>query len=383
MTYRPIWRMTALPLSAMGMMLASPALAHKAGDPIPNSYICTFVPGPSTGSYEAHAAVAKVGGQITHLYSHVINGFAARLNERAVQTLMARNPHINYCEQDSFVTVPDSEDTAMAAIGRPGGGGGTTQTTPWGVTRVGGTRSGAGKRVWVVDSGVGPHSDLNIDANLSRSFLSTDPLGNPASFNDYLGHGTHVSGTIAAINNSIGVVGVAAGATVISVRVLDATGSGPDSGVLAGLDYIATNAPAAGEVINISLIADSNIFDSAVINLGNSGINVVIAAGNNGAPAINYSPGKVDAPNVYTVSAFDNRDRLASFSNYGNPPIDFSEPGVNISSLDKNNGYSTKSGTSMAAPHLSGILLVAGHANSGGAIKADKDATPDTIGVLP
>ena len=67
-----------------------------------------------------------------------------RAGERAVQTLMARNPHINYCEQDSIVTVPDSEDTAMAAIGRPGGGGGTTQTTPWGVTRVGGTRSGAG-----------------------------------------------------------------------------------------------------------------------------------------------------------------------------------------------------------------------------------------------
>ncbi len=294
--------------------------------------------------------------------------------------------------------------------GRPGGGGGggdtpppaPDQTVPWGITRVTGFslatvgnmgNPGEGKTAWVIDSGVDlDHPDLNlknqstVDVSRSACFLRncSDP-------NDYYGHGTHVAGIIGAVNNAIGSVGVAAGATIVSVRVLDKRGSGPDSGVIAGIDYVAAQFDAdkakAGDVANLSLITGKmQAMNDAVVNLAARGIRVVSAAGNSNMDASLFSPASAEGTNVYTVSATqDLSDNRWPNSNYGNfnmggAPIDYAEPGANIYSLDKDGGYTTKTGTSMAAPHLSGLLLL-GPVNSKGTIKNDvNDGQAEPVG---
>ena len=105
-----------------------------------------------------------------------------------------------------------------------------------------------------------------------------------------------------------------------------------------------------------------------------------LAAGNETDDANNHSPGRANGPNVFTVSAFSSGDRWASFSNYGNPPIDYAEPGVSIKSTWKDGGYNTISDTSMATPHLAGLLL-AGAVRAGGTVTGDPAAPADTIGV--
>ncbi|MEO7364730.1 MAG: S8 family serine peptidase [Sphingomicrobium sp.] len=313
---------------------------------------------------------------ILHTYSSVVKGFAVRLpadpgRGSVTARLRSHNPNVSACEHDGITRA------AAVAAGKPIGFGG--QTLPWGVSRIGGPAdaSSLARRAWIIDSGIDlTHPDLNVDVADGASLLSGD-----SSLNDTYGHGTHVAGIIAAKDNAIGVVGVAAGAQVVPIRVLDGTGTGPDSGVVAALDYVSTHA-SAGDVANLSLIADavSDIMDQAVANLGAKGVFVVIAAGNNSANASNYSPGRTNATNVFTVSAFGSRDTWASFSNYGTA-IDWSEPGVNVPSTYKNGGYATLSGTSMAAPHLAGLLLLQGSARSGGLVKRDPDGNPDSIGV--
>lgn len=367
------------PSVSRAQIVADPTAESRAA-PVRNAnqYICTFissVPGRSV-QQEAASAVGPELGVILHTYSSVLKGFAVRLpadpgKGSVTARLKSHNPNISACEHDGITRA------AAVAAGRPIGFGG--QSVPWGVSRVGGPTdaSGLARRAWVIDSGIDlTHPDLNVDVADGTSFLSGD-----SSLNDTYGHGTHVAGIIAAKDNGIGVVGVAAGAQVVPIRVLDGTGTGPDSGVIAALDYVALHA-SAGDVANLSLIADavSDMMDLAVTNLGAKNVFVVIAAGNNSANASNYSPGRTNAPNVFTVSAFGSRDTWASFSNYG-PAIDWSEPGVNVPSTYKNGGYATLSGTSMAAPHLAGLLLLQGSARSGGAVKRDPDGSPDQIGV--
>jgi subtilisin family serine protease len=197
---------------------------------------------------------------------------------------------------------------------------------------------------------------------------------------DENGHGTHVAGTIAAINNSIGVVGVAPGAPVVAVRVLNKRGSGSNSGVIAGVDYVSQTA-APGDVANMSLGGGiSQALDDAVAAAAAKGIRFALAAGNDAANANGSSPARVNGPNIYTVSAFGQGDVFASFSNFGNPPVDYAEPGVGILSTWLAGGYNTISGTSMATPHLAGLLLV-GPIRSGGTVIGDRDGNPDVIGV--
>jgi len=166
----------------------------------------------------------------------------------------------------------------------------------------------------------------------------------------YCGHS--VAGTIAAIDNSVGVVGVAAGATVVPVKVLSASGSGSTSGVIAGIDYVAeTGTP--GDVANMSLGGGvSEALDKAVVAAAAKGIRFVLAAGNESKDANNSSPARANGANVYTISASDINDNFASFSNYGSP-VDFCAPGVAIESTwTGSNGYNTISGTSMAGTYL-------------------------------
>ena len=190
-----------------------------------------------------------------------------------------------------------------------------------------------------------------------------------------------MAGVIAGKNNSIGVLGVASGASVVSVRVLDKDGEGTGSGIIQALSYISANAK-AGDVVNMSLGEDtiSNILDNQVRAVAAKGIYIAIAAGNESKAANLTSPARVNAANVYTVSAVDSLNGFASFSNFGNDVVDYAAPGVRIVSTYKDGKYARMSGTSMAAPHLAGLLLLVGvNIKTSGTAINDPDGTPDKI----
>ncbi|WP_242443384.1 S8 family serine peptidase [Sphingobium sp. LB126] len=368
MTGRIMLLITAACLIQPGIALA------KAGDPIPNSYICTFKPGPISSGSEARISVAAVGGRVTHVYSHALNGFAAHLPAAAVQKMMAKNPLIQSCQQDRVATIPPTIIESVISRGGPvGGGGGSTQTTPWGVKRVGGPVNYAGSNVvWIIDTGIDlSHPDLAVDVDRSISYVP-----GASNANDGNGHGTHVAGIIAAKNNGTGVVGVAAGATVVAVQVLDSTGSGADADVVSGIDYATANGK-AGDVINLSLITSPMpAMDLAVTGAASKGIFVAIAAGNSSVNAADYSPARVNGTGIYTLAATDSKDIFARYSNYGKPPVDYAEPGSSILSTYKNGSYATLSGTSMAAPHMAGILLLNGANGPSASGVAQRDPDP-------
>jgi subtilisin family serine protease len=306
---------------------------------------------------------------ISATFGYALNGFAAKLTETQVEALR-NNPRVKSVEQDFILSI-----SPFKGPGHGGGGGGTPdpQVIPYGTTRVGGGIEKSLNTAWVIDTGIDlDHPDLNVDASRSASFLRK---GGP---DDENGHGTHVAGTIAAIDNTIGSVGVAPGTTVVAVRVLDRRGSGSNSGVIAGVDYVAANGQ-SGDVANMSLGGGvSTALDNAVIAAASNGIKFSLAAGNSGADANTSSPARANGANIFTISAMDSSDKWASFSNWGNPPIDFCAPGVAVFSLWKDGGYNTISGTSMAAPHAAGVLVL-GNSNSDGTVNGDPDGTPDSI----
>lgn len=259
----------------------------------------------------------------------------------------------------------------------PSGG----QMEPWGVTRVGGPQDGTGRTAWVIDTGVDlDHPDLNVDPTCSANF-ATRGKDSP---DDGHGHGTHVAGTIAALDNNRDVVGVAAGARICAVRVLDNSGRGSYEGVMNGVNYVAATG-SAGDVANMSLGGPASpagdALEAAIASAAAGGITFALAAGNDGDDASNHSPAKLNAPNVFTISAVDSNDCMPSWSNYGNPPVDFAEPGVGILSTARGGGTTTMSGTSMATPHAAGLLLV-GSLRDGGDACNDPDGNPDDIGVF-
>ncbi|MFM5947782.1 MAG: S8 family serine peptidase [Novosphingobium sp.] len=366
--------LATLPFVALAVPTA--VQAQEVGDPIPDSYICVFKKAAvSRGQVqsEANRAAQAQGGRVTHVYSTALRGFAVNMPDHALARMKANNPNIAYCEQDQIMAIPPLHITA-----RPGGGGSTQppQEVPWGIARVNGGGAGTFGTAWVIDTGIDyTHPDLNVDTARSRSFLggTTTPV-------DQNGHGTHVAGTIAALDNGIGVIGVSPGARVVAVRVLDRRGSGSNSGVIAGVDYVAANGQ-PGDVANMSLGGSvSQALDDAVVAAAAGGVKFALAAGNETDNANNHSPARANGPNVYTVSAFANGDTWASFSNYGNPPIDYAEPGVSIKSTWLSGGYNTISGTSMATPHLAGILLARATPASGGVVSGDPAAPADPIG---
>jgi subtilisin family serine protease len=308
-----------------------------------------------------------VAGDIEEVYETALHGFTVKMSIDQAKNLLA---------EDNVKTVEADQVIALSPIemGRKNEQKSSQQQImPWGIKRVGGAGRGADKTVWVIDTGIDfSHPDLNVDENRSTSFL-----GRKTTPNDENGHGTHVAGIIAAKNNRIGVVGVAAGAMLVSVRVLDRQGNGTLSGVIAGVNYVAANGE-KGDVANMSLGGGiSPTLDDAVVNASEK-VKFVIAAGNESDNANNYSPGHLHSKNIYTISAMDDDDEWASFSNFGNPPIEFCAPGVDILSTYKGDKYATMSGTSMAAPHVAGILLL-GAIKTSGFVKKDPDGYPDPI----
>jgi subtilisin family serine protease len=320
----------------------------------------------------AEAGIKDFSIQFT--YAVAVKGIAVKLSASDLEKLR-NNTDVLSIESDKVIALGPIE----AEGGKPGGG--TTpppaQSTPWGITRVGGAVDGTGKTAWIIDTGIDfTHPDLLVDQARSKSFLTGSPSA--LSPKDENGHGTHVAGTIAALNNTIGVVGVAPGAKVVSVRVLGKTGSGSTSGVIAGIDYVAQNG-VEGDVANMSLGGGvSSTLDNAVINAASLGVKFALAAGNETDDAVNHSPARVNGSNIYTVSAIDVNNVFAYFSNYG-AAVDFAAPGVAIKSCWKGGAYNTISGTSMATPHVAGLLLAGVPLNSDGTAVNDPDGNPDLI----
>ncbi|MBY8037601.1 S8 family serine peptidase [Vibrio fluvialis] len=326
---------------------------------------------------EVLAAIENQRGAVLFRYQNAIQGFAVHMPQTALKGLQHRFPDIDYIEPDMLVQ-------AMPRGGKPSNGGDTgssaepPQVTPWGVSFVGGPRTpNSGNKAWIIDTGIdASHPDLNVDASLGINYAR----GKPNQTSDGNGHGTHVAGTIGAIDNQIDVVGIAAGVTVVPVRVLDNSGSGSMSGVIAGVDFVGQqwtddNAH-AGDCVNMSLggSGTSQALDSAINDVASKGIIFSIAAGNSGTDISNYTPAQVQRPNVYTIAAIDSSSIPPYWSNYNTSVssytvggvtiptyVEYAMPGVNIVSTQLGGGVTSKSGTSMAAPHFCGMVL-AGYA---------------------
>ena len=264
-----------------------------------------------------------------------------RLPEKRMAQLM-ENPAILSIEADHIVSVAGAQ--------AQGSCGSTSQQVPEGITRLGSPVStGAGIKVGVIDTGVdSSHEDILVAGSWNFS--------DSTSAEDVYGHGTHVAGTIAAQNNSLGVVGVAPDAEIYSFKVLNDAGSGSWGSVAAGVDAAVSEGM---DVINLSLGGQGNsrVLRSSITNAWNAGVTVVVAAGNDGRPVHGYSPAMYDGY-VITVSAWSvATEQFAGWSNYGRT-VDLAGPGVDICSTLPGDSYGIYSGTSMATPHVAGAAAL-------------------------
>jgi subtilisin len=277
---------------------------------------------------------------------------------------LKRDPAVAHVEPDRIISI-----CACFTVIEP-------RLVKWNINKVG-YSDGSGKRAWVLDTGIDmDHPDLNIDKTKSKSFLT-----GVSSVEDENGHGTHVAGVIGAINNRVGTLGVASGATIVALKVLDNEGKGRLSTVLNALAYIRTNGK-PGDAVNVSMGLEdaSDILDKEIQALATRGIFFAVAAGNDSKAASEYSPARASGKNIYTVTAIDSLDRFAKFSNYGNDVVDFAAPGVRILSSYIDGKYAIMSGTSMATPHVTGLLLINnGKINSFGNAISDPDGVADPI----
>lgn len=291
--------------------------------------------------------------------------FLANLTETESNQLK-EDPSVMLVEPDRIMSICNCVDVA------------TTTTLTWSVSQTGYGRGDlqTTKTAWIIDTGIDlDHPDLNVDATRSKSFVSGQ-----TSADDENGHGTHVAGIIGAKNNDIGITGVASGATLVSLRVLDDEGEGRLSGIIQAVNHVVQNGQ-AGDVVNLSLGAEgiSTTLERAITQAADAGILFAIAAGNDGEDVANYSPARVNHANVFTVSAMDQNNQFASFSNFGSS-VDVCAYGVRIASTYMNGRYATLSGTSMAAPHVAGLLFIRGNDfPTYGAVTGDPDGMPDPM----
>ncbi len=358
---------------------------------VPDHYIVTLKP-----SARAEDVAASHGLGLRHVYRYALNGFAAYVPAARLDALK-KDPRVAAVTPDRYVSIK-KPPCSSPPCGGGGGGGGTTpsppQVLPTGIQRINGNLStavsgdGSGSvdvDVAVIDTGIDVnHPDLNVAGGTNCS------QGPANKYNDGNGHGTHVAGTIGALDNDIDVVGVAPGARLWAVRVLNNAGSGFTSDVICGIDWVTANT-ATIKVANMSLGGvgsdtgcglppiDPN-YDpehEAICNSVAAGVTYVVAAGNESDDARNHTPAAYDE--VITVSALadfngapgggaqptcrsDMDDTFADFSNFG-ADVDIIAPGVCILSTWNDGGTATVSGTSMASPHVAGAaaLYIANH----------------------
>jgi len=311
------------------------------GGPIPGQYIVVFndhVADPGRRANEI--AVEKRGrAQVQHRYSGVLKGFSAQLTDDAVAELR-NDPDVAYIEQDQVVSLSATQTNATWGIdridqrNRPLSGTYTYNTTASNVY------------VYIIDTGIRTaHTQFG-----GRALAVYDAFGGNGQ--DCNGHGTHVAGTVGGST-----YGVAKGTRLRAVRVLNCSGSGTWSGIIAGMDWVRNNriSPA---VANMSLGGGfSSSVNTAANNLANSGVFVAVASGNSNANACNFSPASASA--VTSVNASTSTDAKASFSNYGSCTHLYA-PGASITSAwsTSNTATRTISGTSMASPHVAGVAAL-------------------------
>lgn len=295
-----------------------------------------------------------------------IDGFVAQLSEATAKRLQ-NDPAVEFVEPDRILGLCACVELV------------SSRQVVWNVrkTGYGNGLKFSDKTVWIIDSGVDlDHPDLNIDAARSRSFVSGE-----TTVDDVNGHGTHVAGIIGALNNNLGVLGVASGAQMVALKVLDKEGEGRVSDILRAVAYASLNGQ-AGDVVNMSLGGEgtSLALEREIRAAADKGIFFTIAAGNEGEAASAYSPARINHSNVFTVSAVDSTDTFASFSNFGNDVVDVAAYGVRITSTWMNGRYAIASGTSAAAPHVAALLLIRGVSiPTRGTAKNDPDGVADPI----
>jgi subtilisin len=337
-------RTAKLLLASLVVLAMVPASASSAGSP--RRSIVVFENAAANAAATEH--IQRIGGvKVKDL--PLIGGAVVNLPATVSDNAIARVPGVRYVEPDGIATALGKKPTPPPPPP-------PAQTTPWGVSRVGApvvwpTYTGDPIKVAVVDTGIDTsHPDLatNVKGGTSAVRYTT-------SYNDDDGHGTHVAGIIAAVDNTIGVVGVAPAADLYAVKVLDRNGRGYLSDIIEGLQWAIENDM---DVVNMSLGTSSysQSFDSAVKSVIGSGIVVVAAAGNSGptANSVNY-PAKFAG--VIAVSATDSNNAIASWSSRG-PEVDLAAPGVSIYSTYYKQSYGTLSGTSMASPHVAGVVAL-------------------------
>jgi subtilisin family serine protease len=285
-------------------------------------------------------------GQINQTF-HLIPAVVATLPESAIQAL-SKNPNVKYIEPDAYVQFITGRIIESAA--KP-----SKQVIPWGVDRIDAdlawaTSTGAGVKVAVVDTGIQKrHRDLK--ANVKGGY---NCIAETTNFDDDHGHGTHCAGIIAAVDNKIGVVGVAPEAWLYGVKVLDATGGGYLSDCIEGIQWCVDNGMDVASMSWGGYGTWPSLQDACDAAWA-AGVVLVAAAGNDGYLTPDMVPAGYSS--VIAVSATDSSDNLAYFSNYGNE-IELAAPGVSIYSTLPKGKYGYKSGTSMACPHVSGVAAL-------------------------
>ncbi|MFE7132163.1 S8 family peptidase [Streptomyces sp. NPDC057638] len=337
---------TGLQFAASPVAQGAPAPSDPVGDlrlaptatAIPQSWIVVLKDGS--------ARAADLGVTAKYVYRGALKGFSTTMSTTRAAELAA-DSRVAYVEQNQTVRLAETQTNATWGIDRI-----DQRSLPLSTTYTFNTRA-AGVNAYVIDTGIRTsHAEFG-----GRASVGTDTVGGGQNGQDCQGHGTHVAGTIAG-----GTYGVAKSANVIAVRVLNCQGSGTTAGVIAGVDWVTTNARKPA-VANMSLGGGASpTLDSAVSRSIGSGISYAIAAGNGnfiGQPqdACTVSPARVAT--AITVGATDRTDRRASFSNFGTC-LDLFAPGVSITSAWRSNDTSTNtiSGTSMAAPHAAGVAAL-------------------------
>jgi subtilisin len=364
-------RIRSVSVVTVGLLaLAAPSLAAP---PAQESFIVVLEPGSSDVRAEAATLARQARGTVGFVYENALEGFSITASPAAARAL-ERNPRVAYVETDDPVSI-------------------AAQEVPTGIDRsyassnvnldIDGTDDNrVDVDVAVIDTGIDiEHPDLDVVGGINCASGNWRRASCDANYDDDHYHGTHVAGTVAALDNNFGVVGVAPGARLHAVKVLNSRGSGYTSWIVAGIDWVAANADTV-EVANMSLggsgynQAEYDAIQGAV----DAGVAFAVAAGNDNDDAINYSPAAFD--NVLTVSALadfdgaaggegsptcrtDQDDTLADFSNRGTA-VDIAAPGVCIESTFpiEQGEYGTISGTSMASPHVAGALALLASTNS-------------------
>jgi subtilisin family serine protease len=345
---------------------------RKNANRIENNYIVVLNDGVvgergrfSIAPYVAQEMVATHRGQLKQLYQHAINGFAVEMSPEAAEAL-SQDFRVAYVEEDGVVTADA-----------------TQSNPPWGLDRIDQRNrplnaiytfnwTGSGVRAYVIDTGIRT-SHTQFGGRASNVF---DAFGGNGQ--DCNGHGTHVAGTIGGST-----YGVAKSALLRGVRVLNCSGSGTNSGVIAGVDWVTSNHinPA---VANMSLGGGaSSAVDTAVNNLANSGVPIAVAAGNSNTDACTQSPAR--AANAITVGSTTTSDARSSFSNFGTC-LDIFAPGSGILSawFSSDTATATLSGTSMASPHVAGVAALYKQFSPGASASTTRNAIVNgsTTGVV-